>query len=68
MKRLALVRRKVGWKNRFIMEVLNMQTGSHVLQVPCCFSRGEKDGNTWVHTPPSLWAPRSLHWNGMVSS
>lgn len=46
MKRLAPVRRKVGWKSRFIMEVLTMQTGSHVSPVPCCFSGGQKDEST----------------------
>lgn len=68
MKRLALVRRKVGWKSRFVMEVLNTQIGNHVSLVPCCFSRGEKDESTSAFTPPSLWAPGSLNWNGIGSS
>lgn len=51
MKRLALVRRKVGWKSRFITEVLNRQTGGHVSLVPCCFSGGEKDYGICFNTP-----------------
>lgn len=64
MKRLALVHRKVGWKSRFIMEVLNTQTGNHVSLVPCCFSRGEKDESTCVHTPILVGTQKSqLEWN-----